>query len=116
MCWRLRIGIRRRPDDRACGAADDRPGTGITWTPDDGTQDGAADQSDRGACPRRIRGLNDDTFIGTRIRAARIHPGLLDRPKMTFVTIAFGLFRALTVGGIDEYSLRRRRGGPERAR
>src|ERR1700692_2719651 len=100
MCLRLRIGIRRRPDDGARSAADDRTGAGIARPPDDRTDDGAADQSDRSARSRGIRRLNDHPLVGARIRAARIHAGLLDRPEMTFVTIAFRLFRALTVSRI----------------
>src|SRR6266404_2376712 len=106
---RLRIGIGGRADDRARGAADDCPGAGIAWTSDDRTDDGAADQSGHGARSGRIGGLNDHTLIRAGIRAARVHSGLLDRPNMAFVAVALRLFRTLTVCGIDEYSLRRRR-------
>src|SRR6202165_5843855 len=95
MCLRLRIGVRRRPDDRARSAADNRTGAGIARPPDNRADDGAADHSGHGAGPRRIRGLHDDTFVGTRIRAARIDPGLVDRPEMAFGTTAFRLLRTL---------------------
>src|SRR5450432_2875614 len=106
---RLGVRIRCRPYDSAGGAPDESAGAGIARTPDNRADDCAADGTGYRTGTRGIGRLNDDPFIGTRARAARIHSGLLDRPDMAFVTIAVGLFRTLTVRGIDEYPLRRGR-------
>src|SRR5882757_7206866 len=70
---RLRIGVRRGPDDSARGAADNRSRACIAWAADDRADDRAADHAGYSARSRWIRGLNHHSFIGTRIRTARIH-------------------------------------------
>src|SRR5450631_160843 len=67
---RLGVGIRCRPHDRAGGASNDGPGSGIIRSSDNRSDNRAADHSSHGARPRRSPWLNDDPLVGARIRPA----------------------------------------------
>ena len=102
----LCVRIGGRTDDRAGRAANQGTGACMRRAADDGTDDGAATAPPTAPTPAELAGCT--ITADRRASPAGIHTGLLYRPHVAFVTIALGLLRALTMGGIDEHPLRRR--------